>query len=49
MLAWGMAWFGPAADLSAATLDSMGKTEQAGASAEPFGLFTSVLAAGGLL
>lgn len=48
VLAWGMAWFGPAADLSAATLDSMGKTEQAGASAEPFGLFTSVLAAGGL-
>ena len=29
VLAWGMACLGPAADLSAATLDSMGKTEQA--------------------
>ena len=47
-LAWGLAWFGPAADLSAATLDSTGQPELTGASAEPFGLSTSVLAAGGL-
>jgi predicted transglutaminase-like cysteine proteinase len=48
VLAWGMAWFGPAADLTAGTLDSTGQIEQAGRAAEPFGLSTSVLAAGSL-
>jgi predicted transglutaminase-like cysteine proteinase len=46
-LAWGLAWFGPAANLTAATLDSAGQAE-AGASAEPFGLFASAVTAGGL-
>ena len=45
VLAWGMAWFGPAADLTAAALDS---AEQAGRSTEPFGLPASVLSWGGL-
>jgi predicted transglutaminase-like cysteine proteinase len=42
-----MAWFGPAADLTAGTIDSTGQTEAARAP-EPFGLFTSVLSAGSL-
>jgi predicted transglutaminase-like cysteine proteinase len=47
-LAWGMAWFGPAADLTAGTLGSTGSSELIGGSVEPFGLFASVLSAGGL-
>ncbi len=43
-----MAWFGPAADLAAGTLDSRESTELAGRSAEPFGLFVSTLSAGAL-
>jgi predicted transglutaminase-like cysteine proteinase len=41
-LAWGMAWFGPAADLTAGTLDSTGSSELTGRSTEPFGLFERV-------
>src|SRR5258705_7222620 len=47
-LAWGMAWFGPAADLTAGTLGSTGSSELIGGSVEPFGLFASALSAGGL-
>jgi len=43
VLAWAMAWFGPAADLAAGTLDS---TELTGRSAEPFGLLASALSGG---
>jgi predicted transglutaminase-like cysteine proteinase len=46
ILAWGLAWFGPAADLAAATLDSTRPTELSGRSEEPFGLFASPLSAG---
>jgi predicted transglutaminase-like cysteine proteinase len=42
-----MAWFGPAADLKAGTLDS-GLSEPTGKSAEPFGLFAATLSTGGL-
>ena len=48
VLACGMAWFGPAADLTAGTLDSSGSSELIGRSAEPFGLFASTLLAGAL-
>jgi predicted transglutaminase-like cysteine proteinase len=48
VLAWGMAWFGPAADLTAGTLESTGSSELTGRSAEPFGLFASTLSAGSL-
>jgi predicted transglutaminase-like cysteine proteinase len=48
VLAWGMVWFGPAADLTAGTPDSMGQTELNVRSAEPFGLFASTLSWGGL-
>jgi predicted transglutaminase-like cysteine proteinase len=48
ILAWGMIWFGPAADLTAGTLDRAGTPEGVGRSAEPFGLSASVLLAGGL-
>jgi predicted transglutaminase-like cysteine proteinase len=48
VLAWGIAWFGPATNLTAGTLGSTGSTEQAGRSAEPFGLFASTPAAGTL-
>jgi predicted transglutaminase-like cysteine proteinase len=48
VLAWGMAWFGPAADLTAGTLDSTAPTQLAGRSAEPFGLFASTVSAGAL-
>ena len=34
VLAWGMAWFGPAADLSAGTLDTTASVEPAGRSDE---------------
>jgi predicted transglutaminase-like cysteine proteinase len=48
MFAWGMAWFGPAADLNAGTLDAAASLEPAGRSGEPFGLFASALSYGGL-
>jgi predicted transglutaminase-like cysteine proteinase len=48
VLACGMAWFGPAADLAAGTLISPGLAVAIGKSAEPFGLFASPLSAGGL-
>jgi predicted transglutaminase-like cysteine proteinase len=41
VLACALAWFGPAADLRAGTLDSSGAPELTGASAEPFGLFAA--------
>ena len=47
-LAWGMAWFGPAADLAAGTLDSTGSSALIGGSIEPFGLFASTLSEGAL-
>jgi len=47
-LAWGMVWFGPAADLTAGTLISPGALELIRQSAEPFGLFASKLSGGGL-
>jgi predicted transglutaminase-like cysteine proteinase len=48
ILAWGIAWFGPAADLKAAALDSQGSSEAVRRSTEPFGLFTTTLSEGGL-
>ena len=48
ILAWAMAWLGPAADLAAGTLDSSGASELTGRSSEPFGLFASTLFAGGV-
>jgi predicted transglutaminase-like cysteine proteinase len=48
ILAWAMAWLGPAADLAAGTLDSPGASELTGRSGEPFGLFASTLFAGGV-
>jgi predicted transglutaminase-like cysteine proteinase len=48
VLAWGIAWFGPAADLTAGTLASTGSSEPTRRSAEPFGLFASTLSAGAL-
>src|SRR5476651_1318369 len=48
VLAWGMAWFGPSADLSAGTLDVTASLEPAGRSAEPFGLSAAALSYGGL-
>src|SRR5664279_29364 len=48
VLAFGMAWFGPAADLSAGTLDVTASLQAAGRSDEPFGLSASVLSYGGL-
>ncbi len=49
ILALGLAWFGPAADLWAATPDSAGTPETIGRSAEPFGRSAFVLSAGALL
>lgn len=46
VLALAMAWFGPAADLAAGTLDSQGSSELVRRSAEPFGLFASVQSEG---
>jgi predicted transglutaminase-like cysteine proteinase len=46
VLAWGMVWFGPAADLTAGTLG--GSSEVIGRSTEPFGLFASTLSFGAL-
>jgi predicted transglutaminase-like cysteine proteinase len=48
VLACVIAWFGPAADLAAGTLDSSGVSEPAGRSAQPFGLSASALSWGGL-
>ena len=48
VLAWGMVWFGPAADLSAGTLDATASLEPAGRPAEPFGLSAAALSYGGL-
>jgi predicted transglutaminase-like cysteine proteinase len=48
LLAWGMACFGPAADLVAGTPDSIESAARSGKSTEPFGLFTATLAEGGL-
>jgi predicted transglutaminase-like cysteine proteinase len=49
VLALGMASFGPAAELSAGTLKSSTGSEPVEGSAEPFGLFVSHLAGGGLV
>jgi predicted transglutaminase-like cysteine proteinase len=49
ILACGLAWFGPAADLKAAGLDRSGASELAGRSGEPFGISVSMLSAGGVL
>ena len=43
-----MAWFGPAADLTAGTLDSSTATLLNGRSTEPFGLLASAVSWGGL-
>lgn len=48
VLAWGLVWFGPAADLTAGTLISPGALDLIRKSAEPFGLFASQLSGGGL-
>jgi predicted transglutaminase-like cysteine proteinase len=48
MLGCGLAWFGPAADLSAGTLLSPGVAVLVKKSAEPFGLPTAILSEGGL-
>jgi predicted transglutaminase-like cysteine proteinase len=48
VLACGLAWFGPAADLKAFTLGTSGGLRPTGPSAEPFGLFASPLLGGGL-
>jgi predicted transglutaminase-like cysteine proteinase len=47
-VACGIAWFGPATDLSARVLDTSGSPALAGISAEPFGLLTSALPKGRL-
>lgn len=49
ILACGMAWFGPAAELWAGTLNSPEAPDPTARSAEPFGLLASHLAGGGLL
>lgn len=48
VLACGMAWFEPAADLAAGTLDSSAALERSGQSAGPFGLFAFVQSFGGV-
>src|SRR5450432_2382599 len=48
ILAWGMAWFGPAADLIAGTLLTPGSASMVKKSAEPFGLFATALSWGGV-
>src|ERR1700730_17742982 len=48
VLAWGWAWLGPAAVVTAATLDPSERPGLAEKSAEPFGLFASPLSEGGL-
>jgi predicted transglutaminase-like cysteine proteinase len=49
ILAWGLVWFGPAANLNAGTLISPGTLDLIRKSAEPFGLFATKLSGGGLL
>jgi predicted transglutaminase-like cysteine proteinase len=49
ILALGIAWFAPAAELTAGTLLTPGAAALVRKSAEPFGLFTSNLYGGGLL
>ena len=49
VLALGMAWFGPATELSAGTLNAPAASDPVERSAEPFGLFASHLTGGGLL
>jgi predicted transglutaminase-like cysteine proteinase len=48
VLACGLIWFGPAADLAAGTVDSSGSSDVTGRSTEPFGLFASTLSWGAL-
>ncbi len=48
VLAWVMVWLGPAATLTAGTLEQAASSEAAGRSVEPFGLFASALSAGRL-
>src|SRR5216683_4365460 len=48
VLASGLAWFGPAAVVTAATLDRSEPSNLVEKSAEPFGLFASPLSEGGL-
>ena len=48
ILVWGMAWFGPATDLTAGTLISPGAMDLIVKSAEPFGLFASKVSGGAL-
>jgi predicted transglutaminase-like cysteine proteinase len=48
VLAWGLAWLGPAAVVTAATLDPSERADLVEKSAEPFGLFASPLSEGGL-
>ena len=48
ILACSMVWFGPAPDVSAATLMTPGVSELIRKSAEPFGLFASPLSEGGV-
>src|SRR5216683_4876251 len=48
VLAWALAWFGPTAVVTAATLDRSEPSGLVEKSAEPFGLFASPLSEGGL-
>jgi predicted transglutaminase-like cysteine proteinase len=48
IIAWGIVWFGPAADLMAGTLISPGALDLIRKSAEPFGLFAATLSEGGV-
>jgi predicted transglutaminase-like cysteine proteinase len=48
VLAWGIVCFGPAADLTAGTLDSQASSDMVQKSAEPFGLFAATLYEGGV-
>src|SRR6478609_7882737 len=48
VVACGMAWLAPAAEVAAATLEPMRWSELAGRSSEPFGLSASTLSWGGL-
>jgi len=48
-VAWGLVWFGPAANLYAGSLISPGTLDAIRKSAEPFGLFATRLSGGGLL
>lgn len=48
VFAWGMVWFGPAAELSAGTLNPPAASDSIERPAEPFGLFASHLSGGRL-